>query len=171
MGRQSTVQTRSLRPRIVSPGYEYYCRILLVLLYRTYGKLKSLGIYPSNSATTESTAVSHPVQQWYHARPLCEVLPIIMGDFTNHGGNLTNAIKGLKTIDGRTPAIFRDWHKKLAVVLGVTRRDIANLIKGLPRPTEETTGTGISPALAGFDRANEDLYAVCICSQRSQHRF
>ena len=60
-------------------------------------------------------------------------------------------------------------HKRLAAVLGVTRREIA-LINGESRPTEEFS-TGISPALAGghktldaviadFNRANEDLYAI-----------
>ena len=83
-----------------------------------------------------------------------------MGDFTNGSDNFTNAIKGLKTFDGRTPATFRDWHKNLVVVLGVTHRGFVNLIKGQLRPTEETTSTGISPALDGFDRANENLYAI-----------
>ena len=45
-------------------------------------------------------------------------------------------------------------------MLSVTRQDVAKLIREQPRPTEETTSTGISPALAGFDRANEDLHAV-----------
>ena len=88
--------------------------------------------------------------------------------------NLTNTIEGLKKFEGRNPTLFRDWHTKLAVVLGVTRRDIASLIKGRTRPTEESPATGISPALGGaqqaqdtlqqstasFDRANEDLYAI-----------
>ena len=43
---------------------------------------------------------------------------------------------------------------------GVTHRDIANLIEGQFPPSEEPTRTGISPALASFDRANEDLYAT-----------
>ena len=83
-----------------------------------------------------------------------------MRDFINNSGNYTKAIKGLKTFEGKTPATVRDWHKKLAVVLGVTRLDIVNLIKRQLRPTEETTSTGISPALDGFDRANENLYAI-----------
>ena len=110
-----------------------------------------------------STAVPHPVLQWYHARPLCEVVPTgIMRDFINNSGNYTKAIKGLKTFEGKTPATVRDWHKKLAVVLGVTRLDIVNLIKRQLRPTEETTinSTGILSVLAGFDRANEDLFAI-----------
>ena len=58
-----------------------------------------------------------------------------MEEFTNNNsGNLANAIKGLKKIDGRRPNKFRDWHKKLAVISGVTRRDIAHLIKGQTRP-------------------------------------
>ena len=83
-----------------------------------------------------------------------------MGDFTNDSGNFTSAIKRLKKFDGRTPSDFRDWRKRLAAVLGVTRRDIASLVNGKSRPTEETTSTGISPALAGYNRANEDLYAI-----------
>ena len=79
---------------------------------------------------------------------------------TNNSGNVTDAINALKAFDGRTPATFRDCHTKLAVVRGVTRRDIANLIKGKPRPTEKKATTGISPALAGFDRANEDIYVI-----------
>ena len=54
----------------------------------------------------------------------------------------------------------------MAVVLGVTRRDIASLINGKSQPTEESFSPGISPALAGghitlykeiidFDRDNE----------------
>ena len=83
-----------------------------------------------------------------------------MGDFTNDSGNFTSAIKGVKTFDGRTPSDFRDWRKRLAVMLGVTRRDIAILINEKSRPTEEMTSTGISPALAGYNRANQDLYAI-----------
>ena len=48
----------------------------------------------------------------------------------------------------------------MAVVLGVTRRYYASLINGKSWPTEETTSTGISPARAGCNRANEDLYAI-----------
>ena len=34
--------------------------------------------------------------------------------------DITNAMKGIqKFIDGRNPSLFRDWHKKLAVVIGV----------------------------------------------------
>ena len=58
--------TRRFRSRIVFPGYDYYCRILLrtavhtstaVLRYHTYGKLKSLGVHPSNSATTTAAVL------------------------------------------------------------------------------------------------------------------
>ena len=49
-------------------------------------------------------------------------------------------------------------------MIGVSRRDIANFIKGHPRPTEATAGTGSSPALAqevaAYERANQDLYAM-----------
>ena len=70
-----------------------------------------------------------------------------MEDFiSDNSGNLANAIESLKNFDGRKPREFREWHKKLAVVLGVTRRDIARLIKGQTRPTQEP--------------ANEDLYAI-----------
>ena len=86
------------------------------------------------------------------------VISIITGDFAYDSGNFTSASKGLKKFDGRPPSDFRDWHKKLAVVLVVPRRDTANLISGKSRPTEEATSTGISPALAGFNIANEELY-------------
>ena len=49
-------------------------------------------------------------------------------------------------------------------IIGISRRDIANLIKWHPRPTEATAGTGSSPALAqeiaAYERANQDLYAM-----------
>ena len=52
----------------------------------------------------------------------------------------------------------------MAVVIGVSRRDIANLIKGHPRPTEATTSTGSLPAIAqeiaAYERENQDLYAM-----------
>lgn len=82
-----------------------------------------------------------------------------MRDPTYISDDFTNDIKGLKAVHDRTPAMLRDWPKPLAVVLGVTRRDIANLIRGQQgqrRQTEETTSTGLSPVVAGFDRANED---------------
>ena len=82
----------------------------------------------------------------------------------NSSTSLANAIKGLRTFDERSPADSRDWYKRLAVVIGIPRRDIANLIKGHPRPTEATAGTGSSPALAqevaAYERANQDLYAM-----------
>lgn len=56
----------------------------------------------------------------------------------NSSGNLINAVKGLNKFDGRKPAEFRDWYKRLAGVLGVARRDIASLAKGKTRPTEGT---------------------------------
>ena len=80
-------------------------------------------------------------------------------------GNLANAIKGLTIFDGLKPSEFRDWHKKLAVILGVTRRDIARMVKGQTRPTQEPALSGEAraasdKAIAEFDRANEDLYAI-----------
>ena len=55
----------------------------------------------------------------------------------------------------------------MAVVLGVTRRYYASLINGKSWPTEETTSTGISPARAGCNRANEDLYAIlCLLTDK-----
>ena len=97
-----------------------------------------------------------------------------MADVTNNSGNLTIAINGLNRFDGRNPGEFRDWHKTLAVVLGVPRRFIAPLTKGQTGPTEETSGRGISPALVGahevqaaldkaiaeYDRTIEDLYVI-----------
>ena len=63
--------------------------------------------------------------------------------------SLAHAIKGLRPFDGRSPGDFRHWHKILAVAVGVSRRDIANLIKGHPRPTKATAGTGSSPEPSG----------------------
>ena len=91
-----------------------------------------------------------------------------MEDSINSNSNsLTNAIRGLRKFDGRDPSHFRDWHKKFAVVLGVTRRDIASLINGRIRPSN-TASTGIPLTLpdtleqdtASFDRANKDLHAL-----------
>lgn len=54
--------------------------------------------------------------------------------------------------------------QRLAVVLGVAHRDVASLIRGKPRPTEETTGTGahaaLDKAIADDDSAPGDLYAI-----------
>ena len=60
-----------------------------------------------------------------------------MGDFTIDSGNFTSTIKGLENFDGRAPSDFRDWHKRLAVLIGVTRREIASLINEMSRPTEK----------------------------------
>lgn len=57
-------------------------------------------------------------------------------------GNPTNAVPGLRTFDGRKPRYFRDWRKKLAVVLGVTRRGIASLLKGGGGGREKQTDEG-----------------------------
>ena len=76
--------------------------------------------------------------------------------------------------DGRNPGDFREWHTRLAAVIGVSRRDIDNLIEGHPRPTGATADTGSSPAPPGaqasqtalaqeilaYERANQDLYAI-----------
>lgn len=85
----------------------------------------------------------------------------------NNSGTLTTAIKGLGKFDGRKPGEFRDRHKRMAVVLGVTRRDIASIMKGKARPSESTPDTGatdaqasLDKATAEFDKANEDLYAI-----------
>ena len=87
-----------------------------------------------------------------------------MGESNSSSTSFANVIKGLRTFDGRSPADFRDWCKRLAVVIGVSRRDIANLIKEHPRPTEATAGMGSTPALAqeiaAYERANQDLYAM-----------
>ena len=89
-----------------------------------------------------------------------------MEEFTNNNsGNLANAIESLETFDGRKPSEFCDWHKKLAVIVGVTRRDIACLIKGQTRPSQEAKLPGEArrtsdKAIAEFDRANEGLYAI-----------
>ena len=78
--------------------------------------------------------------------------------------SFANAMKGLRTFDGRNPPHFRDGYNRLAFVIGVPRRDIADLIKGHPRPTKAAADTGSSPALAqeiaAYERAIQDMYAM-----------
>ena len=67
--------------------------------------------------------------------------------------NLANTIRGLKKFDGRNPAEFKTWMKKLCVVISVTRRDILPLLKETARPTHTSN-------ISEYNRANEDLYAM-----------
>ena len=67
--------------------------------------------------------------------------------------NLATVIKGLKKFDGKDPAEFKTWMKRLCVVLGVTRRDILPLLKGRRKPDGRDTG-----AFEAYTRSNEDLY-------------
>lgn len=69
--------------------------------------------------------------------------------------NLANTIRGLKKFDGRNPAEFKGWMKKLCIVLGVTRRDILPLLKDERRPAQTDTA-----AYAAYCKSNEDLYAI-----------
>ncbi|CAB1110220.1 unnamed protein product [Ectocarpus sp. CCAP 1310/34] len=71
--------------------------------------------------------------------------------------NLANVIRGLPKFDGTKPEDFNDWMKKLGVVVGVTRRDIMPLLKGMRRPDPSDT------TFAAYERANEDLYAILFC--------
>ncbi|CAB1098291.1 unnamed protein product [Ectocarpus sp. CCAP 1310/34] len=70
---------------------------------------------------------------------------------------LANVIRGLPMFDGMKPEDFNDWMKKLGVVVGVTRRDIMPLLKGMRRPDPSDT------TFAAYERANEDLYAILFC--------
>ena len=72
---------------------------------------------------------------------------------SSEGANLANTIRGLKKFDGRNPAEFKTWMKKLCVVISVTRRDILPLLKETARPTYTSN-------IAEYNRANEDLYAM-----------
>ena len=72
---------------------------------------------------------------------------------SSEGANQANTIWGLKKFDGRNPAEFKTWMKKLCVVISVTRRDILPLLKGTARPTHTSN-------IAEYNRANEDLYAM-----------
>ena len=72
---------------------------------------------------------------------------------SSEGANLANTIRGLKKFDGRNPAEFKTWMKKLCIVISVTRRDILPLLKETARPTHTSN-------IAEYDRANEDLYAM-----------
>ena len=87
---------------------------------------------------------------------------IVGGDATgfannmnDNSTNLASTIRGLKKFDGRNPAEFKGWMKKLCVVLGAQRKDIFPLLKGDPRPS------GADPiANTKYTRANKDLYAI-----------
>ena len=72
---------------------------------------------------------------------------------SSEGANLANTIRGLKKFDGRNPAKFKTWMKKLCVVISVTRRDILPILKETARPTHTSN-------IAEYNRANEDLYAM-----------
>ena len=72
---------------------------------------------------------------------------------SSEGANLANTIRGLKKFDGRNPAEFKTWMKKLCVVISVTRRDILPLLKETARPTHTSN-------IAEYNRANEDLNAM-----------
>ena len=72
---------------------------------------------------------------------------------SSEGANLANTIRGLKKFDGRNPAEFKTWMKKLCIVISVTKRDILPLLKETARPTHTSN-------IAEYDRANEDLYAM-----------
>lgn len=74
---------------------------------------------------------------------------------TDSSTGLTNIIRGLKKFDGRNPAEFQTWMKKLCVVLGVTRRDILPLLKNKRKPD-----SGDTEAFESYTRSNEDLYAI-----------
>ena len=77
---------------------------------------------------------------------------IVGGDATgfannmnDNSTNLASTIRGLKKFDGRNPAEFKGWMKKLCVVLGAQRKDMFPLqraIHGLqartPWPTPST---------------------------------
>ena len=72
---------------------------------------------------------------------------------SSEGANLVNTIRGLKKFDGRNPAEFKTWMKKLGVIISVTRRGILPLLKEAARPTHTSN-------IAEYNRANEDLYAM-----------
>ena len=72
---------------------------------------------------------------------------------SSEGANLANTIRGLKKFDGRNPAEFKTWMKKLCVVISVTRRDILPLLKETVRPTHTSN-------IAEYNRANENLFAM-----------
>ena len=79
-----------------------------------------------------------------------------MGDYSpgENTSNLANTIRELKKFDGRNPAEFKGWMKRLCVVLGVTRRDILPLLKDRSRPAEGDDD------YAAYCKSNEDLYAI-----------
>ena len=102
-------------------------------------------------------------------------------------GNVMTLMKGLTKFDGKNPRTFREWSEKTGVMVSVSRPDIASVMEGQTRPTEETSdeemeeeshATSSSAALWAttpgvlsrpatlaerqlrWDRANQDLYAL-----------
>lgn len=99
-----------------------------------------------------------------------------MGD---NCGNRTSAMKGLTKFDSRKSGDFRDWHKIHPVVLRVTPRDSASLIKGNIGSADITVCTvctdtilmPVSTAQAGFDMEMKTTKQTCICLQSSRQRY
>lgn len=91
------------------------------------------------------------------------------GATTNNSGYLTKYIEGLRKFDGRKPSNFHDWHTKLAVVLGVTRRDLASMIKGR-RNCNAATERGIGARWAHAGDNNEGAFSRLAASRATEGR-
>lgn len=78
-----------------------------------------------------------------------------INNMNDNSTNLASTIRGLKKFDGRNPAEFKSWMKKLCVVLGAQRKDIFPLLRGDSRLSGADTAANIK-----YTRANEDLYAI-----------
>ena len=58
-------------------------------------------------------------------------------------GNVMTLMKGLTKFDGKNPRTFREWSEKTGVMISVSRPDIASVMEGQTRPTEETSDEGM----------------------------
>ena len=113
--------------------------------------------------------------------PLGEVLPIAMEHSANNRANLTNAIKGLKKIDGRTPKRLSRLAEETCYSARCYTPRHCEQINGTSRRTEEFLRAAISPELAGGQRTldmaiadfyhpNEDIYAnIYLQTEKPNH--
>lgn len=124
-----------------------------------------------------TTAVSHlhvecgllheQVPQRVHSTAQQNAIHVTMRDSTN--SNLVTAIKGFRIFDGRKQWDFRYLHKNMAVILGVTRRDIADLVNGHPQTTEATVVPGFSPQL--FLEHKQRTGSTCTINPKRQTKI
>ena len=132
-----------------------------MLLYHTYGKLKSLGVFLSTTAAKYFCIASGTAVVSY--KKALRVLPI-MGGFTNDGGNFTSAIKGLKKFYARNCKVKKGSkdtaeQKKCSVNKTTSHDDAECNAQGAPRPSENDSAHIASSAAllsASSPPANDD---------------